>query len=302
MEKFIGVNASGEFSWIVSCAWTALRLLARGCLATLSHYTEQTICAFIHSWTRIALSARTHTLLRNFSAPHTATSWTHTLIKSNAKPVFLRRFRAINNFLWFENVTIWIRSSLLSNGWRICEFRYQFMRMQIQMAHSSIIGGGLDSLLQRIHSKLNRLTPRFIHSFAVRTVVSDAISNVCTICAENGCLWCPDATIYTRVNFQSRSQWTGSWNVNMNVVASLSTDKNMRAINFLLAWIQHWNKHTPSISAGKCFRFKRPIDVRTEYTHRWCCCSYSYRRRRRHRRCWNHKLKEYIYKNDSKIE
>lgn len=123
------------------------------------------------------------------------------------------------------------------------------------------------------HSKLNRLTPiSALHSFihSLRSPVSDSISDVCTgvswmgVCVSCVCV-CPDATIYARVNSQSprRSQWTGSWNVNMYVVTSFSADKNMRAINFLSFELSIWSRAYLAIYRREMFRFKRPIDVRT---------------------------------------
>lgn len=111
--EFIGVNASGEFSWIVSCAWALWRSRSRGCLATLSHCTSR---QFVH--THICEFA-SYSLYSTQSWPALHTDTTRlcaAFIKSNAKPVFLRRFFVFLQWIilfWIRNVTILVCSLLI---------------------------------------------------------------------------------------------------------------------------------------------------------------------------------------------
>lgn len=170
VEEFIGVNASGEFSWIVSCAW-ALWLARVSCDFNPLH--QQTICAYIRLWTRLVLSTQSSPAL------HTDTTKLCAFSKSNAKPVFLRRF-----FFFLQKI-IFSHSKcdrfgllfahfiiiLISNGFWLW-ISVSVLQMLIPLLLLSAAAAAA-AAASSTHSILNRLTPIFsTHSFSVSGPIS----------------------------------------------------------------------------------------------------------------------------------
>lgn len=183
VEKFIGVNASGEFSWIVGCAWAVLSASARvSCDFKPLHQADNLRLHTIHSWTRIVYS------------PHNCTH-THTIklgayTKSNAKPVFLRLLRvrwamivifSHSKYADFPSIyaALLLLLLLISNefaivnfgiNWCVCKCDvYYFIQQRLHRftASPQLIRNGIDWHLFSIH---------------IHRLVSESNRNVRTMC------------------------------------------------------------------------------------------------------------------------